>query len=685
MAPRSEEEKQRRKAEYLKRKEERQKLKEQEAKASKSKGSGTDAKKKSSESTGASGPSPLLALPEDALKQVLCSLAARDLGKVSMTCRHMNEALHDVRISFLLSRLRHSPVGPLKEISVCNNIDEARVMIDQSLGGGETGRMIVKRKGKNAKRKNADEFVAYARFLDEAVHGHVPLGFRAEGEKTPALAPRFVSGRFVSASPEHSLCRAGGDGQKCGAGGSGVASWGVGKRGQCGHGKREDEQEPRLIVGGIGYGIRIVQVAAGGGLVRVAHSLLLTSNGKVLSFGTGQYGALGHGYSAAKQLPDILRPTYIEALSHKQCICVAAGELHSAAVTVDGDVYTWGDGFCGQLGLGDKRPAVAPKHVEQGGLEDECVLSVSCGSRHTLAVTEDGEIWSWGLGHFGALGRSFTPFEYDADAAVVALGGEEAAVPVAMGHGAAAQDNEQQVAAEQLRAHLDLLCNLSLDDSSNQCIPMVVESLQLTKAIGASAGHRHSLFLDENGAVYACGAGRSGCLGVGDNDSQMYPVIVSEFVNEKVRIMKLSAGVDISMAVSTTGQVYSWGSMKGGRIGLGAANSYVNIPRRVTIHDDNGDNLKAVDCDCGYVHSLIVALNGTVHVCGGVGTDGKSDGQFEEEGDGPSSAGAGFPRVLPDFNLWHRVPEPKEHVKKEKWKKYGRYEVKGRSKMLSEE
>ena len=101
--------------------------------------------------------------------------------------------------------------------------------------------------------------------------------------------------------------------------------------------------------------------------MRVAHSLLLTSNGRVLSFGTGQYGALGafslvtfivetyyptqllilavisgHGYSAAKQLPDILRPQYIEALSHKKCVCISAGELHSAAVTADGDVYTWG-------------------------------------------------------------------------------------------------------------------------------------------------------------------------------------------------------------------------------------------------------------------------------------------------------------------------------------------------------
>ena len=65
--------------------------------------------------------------------------------------------------------------------------------------------------------------------------------------------------RFASVSPEHTLCRVGG-GEKSGGGGSGVASFGVGKRGQLGHGKRVDEKKPRMLLGGIGYGIRIVQV-----------------------------------------------------------------------------------------------------------------------------------------------------------------------------------------------------------------------------------------------------------------------------------------------------------------------------------------------------------------------------------------------------------------------------------------
>ena len=136
--------------------------------------------------------------------------------------------------------------------------------------------------------------------------------------------PTHCQGRFVSCSPEHTLLRLGGGGNThSGAGGSGCTAWGVGKRGQLGQGKREDEAEPKMLLQKIGWGIRIVQVSSGGGLVRVAHSLLLTSTGRVLSFGTAQYGALGHGFDAGKQLSDCLRPRYIDALKDTKCICVS--------------------------------------------------------------------------------------------------------------------------------------------------------------------------------------------------------------------------------------------------------------------------------------------------------------------------------------------------------------------------
>ena len=132
----------------------------------------------------------------------------------------------------------------------------------------------------------------------------------------------------------------------------------------------------------------------------------------------------------------------------------------------------------------------------------------------------------------------------------------------------------------------------------------------------------------------------------------------------------------MSMAVSTTGDVYAWGKTEGGRLGLGMQNARVTLPRRVRIKSDiDGQPLKAVDVECGYVHSLIVGINGTVHQCGTVGIDGEADAQ---QGDGE-------PVQLKDFNIWHRIPEPREHKAKQKrWKKFGKYEVKGRQKIMEE-
>lgn len=646
------------------------------------------------------GPSPLLELPDEScLLYIYTFLSAADVGRLLLTCKQLNTLISKARVPILLSRLH--TISTTSQISktktTINNIQmittksKADSLLHQlTYAGGDTGKIACSKK-----YALHNDFVGYTRFLDEAVLNYSTLS-RKENSKNIQL-PSFVHGRYVSISPEHSLIRLSGDG---------VASWGVGKRGQLGHGKRQDERLPakRLtaLVSSPSHKIRIVQIAAGGGLVRVAHSLLLTNFGRVLSFGTGQYGALGHGYSAAKQLPDYLRPAYIEALNSVVCVTVAAGELHSAAVTSDGDVYTWGDGFCGQLGHGDKRPQLTPKQVETGGLEDECVAMIACGSRHTMVVTEEGEVWSWGLGHFGVLGRSFTPFDYDV-VDVAFTGGEpgvmdqaggannaavEVTAPVPEPPAAAPQDIDAQV-----REQLDLIANLSLDDSSDQCYPKLVESLQGIKIIGCSTGHRHSLLLSEDGALYSCGAGNAGCLGHGDTESHMYPMRIGHFdemsdeTNEgPVIIRQMSAGVDISMAVSTKGHVYAWGRTDGGRIGLGNARGEVLVPTRIHLLDQKDrTDVPAVDVECAYVHSLIVGLNGTVHICGGVGVDGEADGQRDDEDTNVDDASSpGLPRQLDDLNVWHRLPDPKEEVvKKEKWKKFGKYEVRGRSKMMA--
>jgi alpha-tubulin suppressor-like RCC1 family protein len=85
------------------------------------------------------------------------------------------------------------------------------------------------------------------------------------------------------------------------------------------------------------------------------------------------------------------------------------------------------------------------------------------------------------------------------------------------------------------------------------------------------------------------------------------------------------------MAVSTTGDVYSWGATGGGRIGIKTSDEMVPSPQKVTIKDANNNDIKAVDVECGYVHSMIVGCDGSLYMCGGVGIDGDEDGQHQEE------------------------------------------------------
>jgi len=611
---------------------------------------------------------------------LLCYLPARDLGAITMTCRDFNFGMAQSRISHLFSRLKTTgavdQVGKLKvALKFCENETEVREILLQALeGSGNTGRLVTKKskQGVGVNAGDADEYISYVRFLEEALQGKSLQ--KIPGQLSSELPP-IVNGRFASVSPEHSLCRVGGDGNRSG-GGSGCASWGTGKRGQLGHGKRKDEHIPKMLHGGIGYGTRIVQVSAGGGLLRVAHTLLLTSTGRVLSCGTAQYGQLGHGYSPGKQLPDVLRPQNIEHLAHFQCVCVSAGELHSAVVTVDGDLHVWGDGFCGQLGLADKRPKLVPEQVTRGGLEDECVLSVSCGARHTLAVTEDGEVYSFGLGHFGVLGRSYTPYEYYSNNALSSLG-----VDVDIER---EQDGLQYGGAvdNEMRQQIDLLANLTLDDNSDQCIPQVIDSLQGIQIIGVSAGHRHSVFLDARGNVYTCGDGSGGALGHGNLENQKLPMKVIFFANKGIKIMQISAGVDTTMVVSTMGEVWAFGNTKNGCIGLQSKNNYVFTPHRVDIKNESGAIVKAVDVEAGYVHSMIVNLDGSVYMCGVLDLD-EMDGPGPE--DSITTGSKMFPCQVPNFNIWHRLPEPKDEKKKaKKWVKYGKYELKGRSSMMAE-
>ena len=127
-------------------------------------------------------------------------------------------------------------------------------------------------------------------------------------------------------------------------------------------------------------------------------SLALSADGALWSWGCGGQGVLGHGDEQYQLLP-----TKIEAFAGQRVVAVSAGGDHSLALTADGAVWSWGGGTYGKLGHGNQRTQLLPKKIE--AFDGRRAVAVSAGAYHSLATTPDGTIFTWGGGDDGCLGH----------------------------------------------------------------------------------------------------------------------------------------------------------------------------------------------------------------------------------------------------------------------------------------
>ena len=120
-----------------------------------------------------------------------------------------------------------------------------------------------------------------------------------------------------------------------------------------------------------------------------------TENPRVLTWGRGQYGQLGHNSQPADE---VLAPTAVPCLEGRPVARLACGQFHTAAVVAgpkgSRGVLTWGRGTLGVLGHGDEEDRLEPQAVEL--LTGVDVRSVACGAYQTAAVTRAGELFCWG-------------------------------------------------------------------------------------------------------------------------------------------------------------------------------------------------------------------------------------------------------------------------------------------------
>ena len=138
------------------------------------------------------------------------------------------------------------------------------------------------------------------------------------------------------------------------------------------------------------------------------HSLVLLEGNALLSFGANDSGQLGRETGPSEQVTDPLVDPYhfrIDA-THFQTTPIkgiAAGWSHCAAVTESGQLYCWGDGRLGQLGIGHTSGSPVPAEVKAFSVGTKAI-QVTCGESFTVVLDDKGGLWSFGGAEYGRLG-----------------------------------------------------------------------------------------------------------------------------------------------------------------------------------------------------------------------------------------------------------------------------------------
>ena len=128
--------------------------------------------------------------------------------------------------------------------------------------------------------------------------------------------------------------------------------------------------------------------------------LALTKSGKILGWGDNYYGELGANVKGLQTRPKRIYPEL------KKVLKIAAGTDNCLALTGDGEVYSWGSNYSSQLGNSNLRSQNGKTPLDKIDLGRQVAVGIAVGNHHSIVLTDKDEIFGWGVNVNGQLGKS---------------------------------------------------------------------------------------------------------------------------------------------------------------------------------------------------------------------------------------------------------------------------------------
>ncbi|EHB15420.1 Serine/threonine-protein kinase Nek9 [Heterocephalus glaber] len=284
--------------------------------------------------------------------------------------------------------------------------------------------------------------------------------------------------------------------------------------------------------------------------------------------GTKLHGQLGHGDKASYR-----QPKHVEKLQGKAIRQVSCGEDFTVCVTDEGQLYAFGSDYYGCIGVDKIAGSEVLEPMQLNFFLSNPVEQVSCGDNHVVVLTRNKEVYSWGCGEHGRLGLDseedyYTPQRVDVPKALII-------VAVQCGSdGTFLLTQSGKVLACGLNEFNKLGLNQCMSGIINhEAYHEVPTSFTLAKQLSfykirtIAPGKTHTAAIDERGRLLTFGCNKCGQLGVGNYKKRLGINLLGGPLGGK-QVIRVSCGDEFTIAATDDNHIFAWGNGGNGRLAM---------------------------------------------------------------------------------------------------------------------